>query len=42
MNYKEQQRKKVTGLCDEIFKDPGGGQFKKLNVSLFLKCKHIL
>jgi len=37
MNYKEQQRKRATGLRDEIFKDPGGGQFKSLDREFVLK-----
>jgi len=37
MNYKEQQRKKATGLRDEVFKDPGGGQFKSLDREFVLK-----
>ena len=37
MNYKEQQRKKATGLRDELFKDPGGGQFKSLDREFVLK-----
>lgn len=37
MNFKEQQRKKATGLRDELFKDPGGGQFKKLEREFVLK-----
>lgn len=37
MNYKEQQRKKATGLRDELFKDPGGGQFKKIERDFVLK-----
>jgi hypothetical protein len=37
MNYKELQRKKANGLRDELFKDPGGGQFKKLEREFVLK-----
>jgi len=37
MNYKEQQRKRATGLRDEVFKDPGGGQFKSLDREFVLK-----
>lgn len=37
MSYKEQQRKKATGLRDEMFKDPGGGQFKSLDREFVLK-----
>jgi hypothetical protein len=37
MSYKELQRKKATGFRDELFKDPGGGQFKKLEREFVLK-----
>ena len=37
MNYKEQQRKKATELRDGVFKDPGGGHFKKLDRDFVLK-----
>jgi hypothetical protein len=37
MSYKEQQRKRATGLRDEVFKDPGGGQFKSLDREFVLK-----
>lgn len=29
MSYLETQRQKAVGLRDDIFKDPGGGVFKK-------------
>lgn len=37
MSYIEQQRKKVVELRDEVFKDPGGGQFKSLERTFILK-----
>jgi hypothetical protein len=37
MNYKEQQRKKATELRDEVFKDPGGGHFKRFDRNFVLK-----
>jgi hypothetical protein len=37
MNYKEQQRKKATELRDEVFKDPGGGNFKRFDRNFVLK-----
>lgn len=37
MTYIEQQRKKAVGLRDEVFKDPGGGHFKKLDRTFVLK-----
>jgi hypothetical protein len=37
MNYKEQQRKRATELRDGVFKDPGGGHFKKLDRDFVLK-----
>lgn len=37
MNYKEKQRIRATGLRDELFKDPGGGHFKKLDREFVLK-----
>jgi len=30
MNYKEKQREKAIKLRDELFRDPGDGEFKKL------------
>lgn len=37
MSYIETQRKKSIGLRDEIFKDPGGGVFKKRESEFVLK-----
>lgn len=37
MYYKELQRKKVIEFRDEIFKDPGGGIFKKFDREFVLK-----
>lgn len=37
MTYIEQQRKKAVELRDELFKDPGGGNFKKIERAFVLK-----
>ncbi|MCX6234452.1 MAG: hypothetical protein NT175_06960 [Bacteroidetes bacterium] len=37
MNYKEQQRKKAIRLRDEVFRDPGCGQFQNLDREFVLK-----
>lgn len=37
MTYIEQQRAKMVGLRDEVFKDPGGGHFKKFDRTFVLK-----
>lgn len=37
MNYIEQQREKAVEFRDELFKDPGGGMFKKLYRTFVLK-----
>lgn len=37
MNYLETQRQKSVGLRDDIFKDPGGGVFKKSEREFVLK-----
>ncbi len=37
MSYIEQQRKKAIEIRDEVFKDPGGGKFKRLDRTFILK-----
>ena len=37
MSYLEEQRQKATALRDEMFKDPGGGVFKKAEREFVLK-----
>ena len=37
MDYLETQRQKAVGLRDGIFKDPGGGVFKKSEREFVLK-----
>lgn len=37
MNFKEKQRAKATEMRDLVYKDPGGGEFKKLNREFVLK-----
>ena len=37
MKYIEQQRSRAIGFRDEIFKDPGGGLFKKIDRTFVLK-----
>lgn len=41
MNYIETQRQKVVNFRDDIFKDPGGGIFKKAEREFVLK-EHFL
>jgi hypothetical protein len=37
MNYKDKQKKKAINLRDEVFKDPGDGQFNKISYPFVLK-----